>query len=289
MTEIGPETRLCALLGDPVAHSGSPVMHNAAFRHAGVEARYLAFRVRADALAGAVHGLAALDAAGANVTVPHKERALALADEATARAARSGAANVLAFDPAGGVRADNTDGAGFLAALRDAGAGAAGRTVLLLGAGGAARAVGTACLEAGARNVLVANRDPERARRLAAALERERDSVLPLSAGGLRRGLAEADVVVNATPLGLKRDDPSPVATWEGARRGATAVDLVYAPHQTGFVAGARAAGLRAADGRRMLAWQAALSWERWFGRIGPVDVMAGALDRWLRTRAAGP
>ena len=278
---IGPSTRLCALLGAPVAHSGSPAMHNAAFAATGRDARYLAFHVEAADFATAVRGLAALGAIGANVTVPHKERALAVAATATARAQRAGAANVLSFRD-GRILADNTDGEGFVRALQEAGHELAGRALLLLGAGGAARAVVTACLDAGARVVYVANRSPDRAAELARACDAQGRRVIPVAWQDRERCLAEVDAVVNATSLGLKPDDPSPLAGWSSARPGTLAVDLIYARHETAFLAQARGHGLSVLDGRGMLVWQAALSWQCWFGEMGPVDVMADALDRFL-------
>ncbi|REJ36330.1 MAG: shikimate dehydrogenase [Bacillota bacterium] len=296
---VSPATVLCALLGSPVAHSGSPAMHDAAFAATGRDARYLAFDVSAAGFPAAVRGLAALGAAGANVTIPHKEQALALADEATDRARRSGSANVLAFRD-GRVLADDTDGAGFARAVAEAGARLEGAALLLLGAGGAARAVSAAALDGGAAQVWVYNRSPERAVKLARDLDPSGRRVRVLEAGDLGGAVAGADLVVNATSLGLRPDDPSPLAAapggwgaaadlWLQARPGTVAVDIVYAPHDTAFLRGARAAGLRTVDGRRMLVWQAALAWEAWFGETGPVDVMAAALDRWLeRRRGAG-
>lgn len=290
-----PATRLCALLGSPVAHSGSPAMHNAAFAATGRDARYLAFDVAAGDLAAAIRGLAALGAIGANVTIPHKEQALALADEVAPRARRSASANVLAFRD-GRVLADDTDGAGFVRAAAEAGAELAGARVLLLGAGGAGRAVAAAALDAGAERLWVYNRSPERAANLARSLDPSGRRLEVLAPDAVLQALAGADLIINATSLGLKRDDPSPLDTvplggppagpWHAARAGAVAVDLVYSPQATAFVRDARAAGLRAVDGRRMLVWQAALAWEVWFGETGPVAVMAEALDHWLQAGA---
>ncbi|HEX6988804.1 MAG TPA: shikimate dehydrogenase [Bacillota bacterium] len=284
-----PATVLCALLGSPVDHSGSPAMHDAAFAATGRDARYLAFDVSARDLPAAVRGLAALGAAGANVTIPHKERALALAGEVAPRAQRSGSANVLAFR-AGRVVADDTDGEGFVRAVAEAGFGLSGVTMVVLGAGGAARAVTAAALAAGARRVLVHNRSAERAVELVSRLDPHGRRLRAVGRHDLAEALAGAAVIVNATPLGLRPGDPAPLPGDQPLPPGALAVDLVYAPHETPFVRAARAAGLRAVDGRRMLVWQAALAWEVWFGEIGPVEVMARALDQWLHRRAGdGP
>lgn len=281
---MGPGTRLLALLGDPVAHSGSPAMHNAAFAAAGVDAVYLAFCVRAADLPAAVAGLRALGAVGANVTVPHKEAALALADRAEPTARRAGAANVLAFTPEGIVAA-NTDVPGFLAALEEAGETLRGRRVAVVGAGGAARAVALAALEAGARQVAVLARRPEQALALCRALADPRLVPHPWGAGPGAALPPGVEVVVHCTPLGLRPGDPLPVAGLEPVAAGGVVVDLIYNPPDTPLLAAARAAGLRAVGGAGMLVWQAALSWEHWFGRRGPVEVMREALARWLAAR----
>lgn len=278
----GPATRLVALLGDPVAHSGSPAMHNAAFAREGIDAVYLAFRVAAGDLAAAVAGLRALGAVGANVTVPHKEAALALADRAEPTARRAGAANVLAFGP-DGVEAANTDVPGFLAALEESGVELAGRRVAVLGAGGAARAVVLAALQARAREVTVLARRPERAAALCRALDAGGRAVPAAWGAGTGAALPPGvEVVVNCTPLGLRPGDPVPVADLGAVAPGGVVVDLIYNPPETPLLAAARAAGLQAAGGAGMLVWQAALSWERWFGRRGPVGAMRDALERWL-------
>lgn len=289
----GPVTRLVALLGFPVGHSGSPAMHNAAFRRAGIDAVYVACAVPPADLPAAVAGLRALGALGANVTVPHKEAALTLADDATAAARRCGAVNVLAFRGRR-VMADNTDAPGFAAALRASGIAVGGRRVALLGAGGAARAVALALLEAGAAAVEVVARDPARAAGLCEGLA----SVEPRWAGRLRplawgdrEGASlpgAVDMVVNCTPLGLRRDDPCPLASWDALAPGAVAVDLIYNPSPTEFLRRAAAAGFTALDGSGMLVWQAALSWRLWFDREGPVDVMRAALADWLASAASG-
>lgn len=280
----GPATRCLALIGDPVGHSGSPAMHNAALKATGRDAVYLAFGVAADAVPAAVAGMAALGFVGANVTVPHKEMAFQLAHKQTARAREAGAANVLTFRDEC-IEADNTDGDGFLSSIADAGMAVAGRKVLLIGAGGAARSVAAACLAGGARQVMIANRHLPRAVKLVSDLETAgAGRVTPWVWPPAKDFAHDADMVINATPLGLRSEDPSPVADWT-ALPGAVAVDLVYAPHETAFLAGARAANRQTVDGRRMLVHQAALSWVPWFGAAGPVDIMARALTSWLAAR----
>lgn len=284
---VDPETKLCALLGNPVSHSGSPAMHNAAFQATGRNAKYLAFAVTADQLPAAIRGLLALGAAGANVTVPHKEQALRLADQSTERAQKTGAANVLTFRD-GQVIADNTDGIGFVQSLREAGTEIRDRTVVVIGAGGAARAVVWACLDQGARRIFLLNRTVERAQELARVVapdteDRDRIQVASLAEPGT--ALSQGDIIINATSLGLRADDPSPLRDWTAVPDHAVAVDLIYAPHVTAFLAAAQERGLPTVDGQGMLVWQAAYSWQAWFGELGPAGVMAAALQAWLNSR----
>ncbi len=304
MTAPTARSTLLALLGWPVSHSLSPAMHNAAFRATGLDACYLACAVRPDALGAAMAGLYALGFAGANVTIPHKEAVLALAVEADADARAIGAANVL-VRVEGGFRAHNTDAPGFLRALTGAGFDVRGSRALILGAGGAARAVVHALLAAGAASVAVANRTPQRARRLVdefRAPDKAEVIALEWDADSLAGRLARATLVVNATALGLSvpaggggageatgengsAAGPASAAAsliwWEtiftAAPRHALAVDLVYDPPETAFLQAARRAGLATLGGLPMLVHQAALAWTHWFGSPGPDDIMLQA------------
>jgi shikimate dehydrogenase len=269
------------LLGWPVAHSVSPAMQDAAFRALGLPRRYELLPVPPDELPTAVAGLAARGYRGANVTVPHKETVLALLDgvEETARAI--GAVNTLVWRD-GGWLGTNTDAAGFLAALRRAGFEAAGRRALVLGAGGAARAVVYALGQADCAAV-VYNRTAERARRLVrelapsgAAKATVVDSLDGLDLDGL-------DLLVNATPLGQWPQagaSPWPEALPLPAHW--TVFDLVYNPAETRLLARAGAAGAMAVEGLEMLVQQGALSFKLWTGREAPVDVMRAAARRAL-------
>ncbi len=255
------------LLGDPVGRSLSPVIHNAAFRVQGIDAVYLACAVEAGRLAAAVEGLAALGALGANVTIPHKQAALALADEATPTARSLGAANTLVRTEAGW-RADNTDVAGFLAPLDAHRQRLAGASVVVLGAGGAARAVAYAALtELGAR-VTVAARRREQGEALAADL----GAVGPVAVTGLddTAAIHDAALVVNATPLGTG-DGRMPIDA-SALHAGQIVYDLVYRPAVTPLLAAARAVGAATIAGLPMLLGQAAASYRQWTGRDFPLD-----------------
>lgn len=270
----GAGTRLIALLGDPVAHSLSPRFQNAAIRAAGLDAVYVALRCDAAALPGLLRGIAAAGGAG-NVTLPHKAAAAALLDEGTPAVARTGACNTF-WTEDGRLRGDNTDVEGFAAACRDLIGAPAGARVLLLGAGGAARAALAALLDGRVDAVHVLNRSPDRAAALAAALDPRKRKVTVVGPGAaLRR--EGYDLVVNATSLGLHPGDPLPLDLGAPARVGA-ALDLVYRPGGTRWTAQARRLGIPAADGTEMLLQQGAAAFGRWFDRPADMAVMREAL-----------
>jgi shikimate dehydrogenase len=271
-----------ALLGDPVSHSASPEIQNAAFAEASVDGVYIAVRCAPDDLSGFMHGLARAGGGG-NVTLPHKEKAASLVDVASDAVRRTGACNTF-WGENGKVHGDNTDVDGFRRALRIFLDGSAdGARVLLLGAGGAARATLLALLEEGASEVLLYNRTAERARAVARRIGGQRARVVPVMqelAGG------RFDVVVNATRLGLDPHDAPPLDFGIIDRAGA-ALDLVYAKHKTSFVRAAQDRGIRAADGMEMLVQQGAVAFERWWGMPAPTEVMRAAILRSLGRKAA--
>ena len=271
------EARLFGVLGDPVDHSLSPAMHNAAFAATGLPHLYLRYHVPVRTLPAALAEARRLGMGGLNLTVPLKEAVLPLVDRLTPEAARVGAANTLVFTR-GRVIGDNTDGRGFLAVLRGRVA-LRGARAVVIGAGGSARAVGTALAGAGCDLVTIANRTAARATALAERLAEVGDAstrVVPLRA--LARGgvLADATLVVNTTPLGLAG---AAVPVRVGATpRHCLFVDLVYASRPTPFLVSARRAGRPTLDGARMLLEQGALAFEAWTGRRAPRAAMAAAL-----------
>jgi shikimate dehydrogenase len=250
---------LTGVLGFPVAHSRSPAMMAAAFAELGIDWRYVKLPVPPERFAETARALPASGFRGANVTIPHKLAAHALADERTPAAAAIGAANTLSFED-GRVLADNTDAGGLLDAL---GEDVRGRRALVLGAGGAGRAAAWALRDAGAE-VAVWNRTPERARELAAELQVEH------AAEAVRR----ADVLVNATSLGLHGEDLPAELEPEPA---GVIVDLVYGDEPTALCRWAEARGARVVDGLEVLVRQGARSLERWTGRTAPLDAMRRA------------
>ena len=279
-----------AVLGHPVGHSRSPAMHNAAFRELGLDWRYEAIDVEPKRFAQVVGDLAAQDYRGANVTIPHKLRALEVADSATPVAQAVGAANTLVFTD-GAVHADNTDVEGFLTALRERAPEApAGMRALVLGAGGAGRAVVYALLAARAARVEVWNRHPERAESLVADLSPGAGAT-ELAAIAAPR-LDRTDVLVNATSVGLVSHDSDTSVAGGGAPikelplmadeldDRLIVVDLVYRQDRTPLVRAAQARGLRCADGIDVLVHQGAASFRLWTGMNAPLRAMrSGATD----------
>ncbi|HEX6256834.1 MAG TPA: shikimate dehydrogenase [Euzebyales bacterium] len=256
-------TGLLCLLGDPVAHSLSPQLHTAALAACGIDAVYVACRVRD--VPAAVDGLDALGALGANVTVPHKRAVWEHVNRRTAEAELIGAANTL-FRDGGAWMADNTDAEGVRRVLADDMGVGSDHSVVVFGAGGAARAIAVALGRLRAR-VRIEARRPEQADIVAALAQTVGARALP--------GGAAPDVVVNATPLGLHGERLP--ERYHDLADGQAALDLVYGPSPTPFVSDARARGLPAWDGLGMLVGQAAAAFERWTGRVAPVDVMRAA------------
>jgi shikimate dehydrogenase len=260
---------VACVLGWPVGHSRSPALHGHWLRRYGLPGFYVPLAVAPGAFATAFRALPALGLAGGNVTVPHKEQALALADSATARARRIGAANTLIVRD-GAIEADNTDAFGFIENLRERACGwnAAAGPALVLGAGGAARAVVVALLDAGAPEVRLANRTRARAEALAGAVGGAVSVVDWAQADGAADG---AMTLVNTTSLGMVGQPPLELSL-DAAPPEALATDAVYAPLVTPFLARAAARGLRTVDGLGMLLHQARPGFEAWFGRAPVVD-----------------
>lgn len=273
------EARLFGVLGDPVEHSLSPAMHNAAFAAVGLPHVYLRFRVPAALLPAAVRDAKALRMGGLNLTVPLKEAILPLLDALTPEAARIGAVNTVVFARDGRSVGDNTDGRGFLAALRGRVRVRGGHAVII-GAGGAARAVATALGQGGCARITIANRTPARGARLAERLARLGTPTAAISLAALEPGevLEDATLVVNATPLGLAGAGPR--LRYAASPPGCAFVELVYAARPTPFLAGAARARRTTLGGAHMLLHQGALAFEAWTGRRAPRAAMARALRR---------
>lgn len=269
-TRLDGSTRTIGVIGWPVEHSLSPVIHNAAFGALGLPWAYVPLPVRPGELAAALEGLRALGFTGANVTMPHKTEAAELISELADDARRLRAVNTIVVGP-DGLTGHNTDAPGFDRFLRrDAGFDPAGRTVVVYGAGGAGRACLLALARGGASTIRIAARDPSRVE-LEAVVEGFETDIAPVRFDEGRR--VEADLVVNATPLGRTGEElPLPAL-----RRGVVVVDLLYYPSTTPLLEAARAAGARAFGGLGLLLHQAALSFELWTGQVAPLEVMSAA------------
>ena len=299
---IDGRTRLVALLGDPVAHSLSPALLNDAFAACGIPWVYVALPVTARDLGAVIRALAATGAVGANVTAPHKSRVVRFADHLSPEVLATGAANTLSFgagragEGAGAaragaaragairVRADATDGAGFLRFLDAERVAVRGRRVVVAGSGGAARSLLYHLTRAGAR-ASVLSRRPRAAGRTLAPLLPPRATLAIARRGGraAERLLERADLFVNATPLGARPRDPLPIDP-RTLPSGAVVVDLLYAPRRSRLVLGAEKRGLRALNGLGLLVHQAGLSFEIWTGLEAPIErlvkVAARHVDR---------
>jgi shikimate dehydrogenase len=265
-------TVVAGIVGAPVAHSLSPLIHNAWIEAAGLDAVYAPFAPPADGFEAFVKGLRGGALRGLNITVPFKQVALEVADRASARAAAAGSANLLLFEPDGAIVADNTDGVGMLAALalQAPGFDVAAGPVVILGAGGAARGAAAALMGAGAPQVRIVNRTHDRAETLAAAFG-PKALAMELEPAAFEG----ASLIVNATTLGLGGGH-GPAAVFGLARQGAVALDMVYRPVRTEFLERAARAGLATVDGLAMLIGQAAPSFDAFFGAPPPdIDVRA--------------
>jgi shikimate dehydrogenase len=272
--DLSGRARLAGVMGWPVAHSLSPRLHGHWLRRYGIDGAYVPLPVRPEHLESALSALPALGFAGTNLTIPHKEAAVPLVDRLSPAAERIGAVNTVVVEADGTLSGDNTDGFGFIASLSESEAGwhgAAGPAVVL-GAGGAARAISVALLDAGAPAVRLVNRTRERARALANELG---GPVHPVEWPGRSAVLADAALLVNTTSLGMKGQPPLDLAL-DALPPTALVTDVVYTPLITPLLALARARGNPVVDGLGMLLHQARPGFRAWFG-VDPV------VDRDLR------
>jgi shikimate dehydrogenase len=271
--------KIFGIFGDPIEHSLSPAMQNAALRALGEKACYHAFRVAGGDLSDALLGAKAMGFVGLNLTIPLKERALELdllEPDPLARAI--GAVNTVSFRPQG-MAGHNTDGWGALLALQGAGVAVRGKSVLIIGAGGAARAIAYTLAQEGA-DISIANRSLKRAEELAA-----RVGAVGFCLGDLARLAAQADIIINCTSVGMREGDPRLLDGRLLQSRQAV-FDVIY-NRQTQLLEDARAAGAVAIDGVMMLVYQGAKALQIWTGKKAPVDVMERAVREALSARRA--
>ena len=279
-------TKFVGLIGYGLKHSISPQFQQAAFDYLGLDIRYEVWETAKDDLSKMEEGMRDASKLGANVTIPHKEAVLPLLDDVDNDARRIGAVNTI-VNRGGKLTGYNTDASGFMRALRDDGAfSPRNKRVVLLGAGGAARAVGFALVDAGARSLIILNRGVERGRALAWDLKVSDTEVAALSwkDGNTLTALAECDLLVNCTSVGMKdsaSEGRSPLGIGLIPKR-ALVYDVVYNPLETPLLAAARKAGARTLGGLPMLVYQGAASFELWTGKSAPIDIMMRVAKRAL-------
>ena len=282
-----PPIRL-GVLGDPIAHSFSPRMQNAALRVSKIKMGYAAFQIARGELRDALQLLRQQEFVGVNLTIPHKIAALEFVDEVDENARGAGAVNTIKIED-GKLGGFNTDGKGFARAIREEFAvDLRDLRVLLLGAGGAARAIALQCAKENCERLVIASRDLEKAKKLTEGLRLffagprvlgpvPRLQAIPWDETVFRFQIANVDLVVNATPLGLNRADAAPIPARLLAPH-LMIYDTIYSSGPTAFVSAAIEAGARSANGLSMLLHQGALAFEIWFGRPAPLDEMRKAV-----------
>jgi shikimate dehydrogenase len=268
--DITGNTKITGLFGYPVEHTLSPAMHNAAFDHLGMNCRYLPFVVHPGLLGAAVGSITALNLVGVNVTVPHKESVIPFLDEVDEEAAFIGAVNTIVRRESK-LHGFNTDGRGFMRSLSEHNIRVEGTKILVIGAGGASRAI-SYYLSEKSRALFLYDVAIEKRDALVSDLSRIRKNV---SALGRLENLESFELIINATPLGLKRDDPVPLDTSR-LSTDQVVCDLIY--RQTRLLQEASQRGCRTLDGLGMLLWQGVLAFELWTGVMPPVEIMQNAL-----------
>ncbi len=272
---ISGKTKITGLFGYPVEHSLSPSMHNAAFERLGLDYCYVTFSVHPDLLGDAVRSIRALSLAGVNVTVPHKEKVMAFLDEIDEEAEFIGAVNTIR-NKAGKLTGFNTDGRGFMQSLAEAGISVKDKKVLIVGTGGAARAIGYyLCKEAD--RVYLFDVDTPKADALGKHLNGIRNNAGIIDAASMKSNdfIGGMDIIINATPLGLKPVDPSPVDI-SLVKKDQVVCDLIY--KETPMLRAAAEKGCKTMHGLGMLLWQGVIAFEIWTGVRPPVDSMKEAL-----------
>jgi shikimate dehydrogenase len=282
---ISGETKLCGIIGDPIEHTMSPAMHNAAFKKSGLNYLYLPFRVKSEDLGEAIDGVRALNIRGLNVTIPHKVSVIPFLDKLDSLVDGIGAVNTIVNDE-GVLMGYNTDATGFLRTLIEGGIEPRGKNVVILGAGGASRAISFILAERGA-SLVILNRllELDWAEELASRISEffgKQVEALELDEKNLAKVLEKADIVVNATSVGMSpKIDETPLPS-KLLKPDLVVYDIVYNPAKTRLLREAEAAGARTLSGLNMLVWQGALAFEKWTGREAPVEAMRAEVIKGL-------
>jgi len=273
---ISGKTKVCGVIGDPIEHTMSPVMHNAAFKELGLDYLYVPLRVSKEELGKAVESIRALNMRGVNVTLPHKVAIIPFLDKLDPLAKKIGAVNTIVNDD-GVLTGYNTDATGFLQALLDKGVKPEGKKVVILGAGGASRAISFILAERGTHLVIL-NRllefdwAEELAQRISQISKKVR--ALELNEKNLEMMLEGADILINATSVGMHPDVNKTPVPARLLKPGLIVFDIVYSPIKTRLLKEAEAAGAQTIGGLDMLIWQGAIAFEKWTGQKAPLDLM---------------
>ncbi|MEM2937205.1 MAG: shikimate dehydrogenase [Candidatus Bathyarchaeia archaeon] len=277
--EISGKTKVCGVIGDPIEHSLSPLIHNAAFKHLKLNFVYVAFRVKKEELEEAVHGVRSLNIHGLNVTMPHKSAIIKYLDEIEPTARAVGSVNTV-LNADGKLIGFNTDGVGALNALKKNQIELNGKKLLVLGAGGAAKAIAFH-LAPEVEELRILNRTGEKARQLASFLQEKFNKKIlgnTLSPSLLKEWLKDADILINATSAGMHPNSDQTLVKREWLNPKLAVMDIVYNPIETRLIKDAKAVGAKVVYGTEMLVYQGAASFEIWCGCPAPVDVMREAV-----------
>lgn len=273
------------MIGYPLSHSLSPLMHNAVIEKLNLNYVYIPFEIEPDSLRVAVKGLFKSGVKGLNVTIPHKVAVIKILDELDESARLIGAVNTILIKK-GSLKGYNTDADGFLESLKEKGVRVRGKKVLLIGAGGAGRAICYALIKAGSKQITIVNRNLKKAKSLLKSFsEFNSSSVLRTDKFDIenieKELIPQHQLIVNATSLGMKNANPLEI-DFKRAQKHTVVCDIIYNPPLTGFLKGARKRGLKTIDGTGMLVHQGAISFKLWTGISPPVDVMRKALKSFL-------
>ena len=289
--KIFGRTKVCALIGDPVEHSLSPIIQNAAFRSLDLDYVYVVFNVKSGDLREAVYGVKALGICGLNVTMPHKTAIIPYLDELDETARKTGSVNTV-LNNNGRLVGYTTDGVGALNALKHAGVDPSDKRIVILGAGGASRSISFTLAEH-ASELVILNRTFSKAKALKDAIrkalgDRAKVRALPLTDENLSVELADADILINATSVGMKPNENETPVKQIYLRGDLVVFDLIYEPLETRLLREAKSIGAKVVDGLSMLVHQGAASFEIWTGVKAPVNVMMKAALEVIQRREGG-